>query len=97
MLKRQKNKKSNKVKVTFVLPGDLPKVSVAGDFNDWNPNTHTLQRRNNGTRSAAVLLEPGKQYRFRYYNHEEDKWFNDAEADGYEPCEFGAQNCIVET
>jgi 1,4-alpha-glucan branching enzyme len=97
MLKRQKDKKNNKIKVTFVLPGDLPRVSVAGDFNDWNLDSHPLQRRSNGTRSAAVLLDPGKRYRFRYYNHAEERWFNDTDADGYEPCEFGVHNCIVTT
>ena len=97
MLKRQKIKKDNTVKVTFVLPGDMPETSVVGDFNEWDPASHPLKRRSNGTRSAAVVLEPGKEYEFRYFDPESKKWFNEAEADDYAPSSHGSQNCVLKT
>ncbi len=56
---------------TFVLParpGSI--VSVAGCFNDWNPNSHILKDRNgNGEYRCTVLLPPGiYRYKFRVNN-----------------------------
>ena len=97
MIKRQNIKKENKVKVTFVLPydADQPNISVVGDFNDWTPDSTKLVKRNNGTCSASVSLEPGQRYLFRYYAG--DTWFNDEEADGYAMGEHGAENCVLLT
>jgi len=51
--------------VTFALPGEVGPVSVVGDFNDWTPGAHVLQRRSNGTRSVAINLGSGR-FEFRY-------------------------------
>lgn len=98
MIKHQNVKKDNRVKVTFVLPYDpaVDQVSVVGDFNNWVPNETKLIKRNNGTRSASVMLDPGKKYLFRYYSSD-GVWFNDDAADGYEMGEHGADNCVVLT
>ena len=90
--------KNDKVKVTFSLPyseGQTP-VSVVGDFNEWNQTSHKLTKRNNGTCSVSVVLEPGQRYRFRYYS-EDGRWFNDEAADGYEASEHASENCILLT
>ena len=90
--------KNNKVKVTFSLPyseGQAP-VSVVGDFNQWDPASHKLAKRNNGTCSVSVVLEPGQRYRFRYYS-EDGRWINDEAADGYEASEHASENCILLT
>ncbi|GAA4970020.1 isoamylase early set domain-containing protein [Actinoplanes utahensis] len=57
----------NKTRVTFSLPAAEPagRVSVVGDFNDWEPGRHELQARRNGTRTVSVSLGPGT-YKFRY-------------------------------
>ena len=96
MLKRQKVKGSNLVKVTFVIPDDpaQPRVSVVGDFNNWQPGADTLVKRSNNTRSVAVELKPGKRYAFRYYT-EDGEWFNEEDADAYETNEHGTENCVV--
>ena len=69
MLKREAVKQSNQVKVTFVLPHnpDQPRISVVGDFNNWNPTANPLIKRPNNTRSASLTLDPGQRYNFRYY------------------------------
>ena len=51
--------------VTFALPDEVGPVSVVGDFNDWTPGVHVLQRRSNGTRSVAITLGAGR-FEFRY-------------------------------
>jgi hypothetical protein len=38
-------------------------------------------------RSASLTLSTGKRYAFRYYRN--GRWFNDDQADGYEPNEHG--------
>ena len=78
MIKRQNIKKENVVKVTFVVPNEpeQPQVSVVGDFNEWDPTATKLAKRNNGTRSASVQLEPDQRYAFRYYAAN-GEWFND--------------------
>ena len=98
MIKRQNLKKADKVKVTFVLPHDPeePPISVVGDFNDWSPSATKLVKRNNGTRSASIQLEPNHRYAFRYYAAD-GQWFNDQMADAYEPSGHGTENCIVLT
>ncbi|MFD0520634.1 isoamylase early set domain-containing protein [Paractinoplanes durhamensis] len=57
----------NKTRVTFCLPGDVPagRVSVVGSFNGWEPGTHELMQRRDGTRTVSVPLSPG-HYEFRY-------------------------------
>lgn len=95
MLKRQKVKGTDQTKVTFVVP-DVPnqnRVYVVGDFNDWQQGEDLLIKRSNNTRSASVVLDPGR-YAFRYCT-DDDFWFNDEAADEYEPTDLGADNCIV--
>lgn len=73
--------RDQQVRVTWVLPADEPsgRVSVVGDFNGWAPGTHELRKRSNGTRSVAVVVEPGTTLCFRYLaagGH----WFDDEHA-----------------
>lgn len=101
MLKRQNLKKEKKVKVTFALPTDaagtdVEQVSVVGCFNKWDPAATPLKKRSNGMLSAAVKLEPGQKYAFRYYRSD-GSWLNDEAADAYEPSGHGSDNCIVLT
>ena len=97
MIKRSKGKSNDKVKVTFVIDDqpEQPPVFVVGDFNGWDPKKNRLIKRRNNTRSAALELDKGKTYRFRYYVPENDAWFNDDAADAYEPGEFGEPDCIL--
>ena len=68
MIKTAKPDKNDVVKVTFVLPSDQPDgaVSVVGDFNNWDPFSHPLRKRTNGTRSVVVKLPSGSKMHFRY-------------------------------
>jgi 1,4-alpha-glucan branching enzyme len=84
MVKLSRNARN--VRVTFALPLDPSAggCSVVGDFNGWQPGTHRLRRRSNGTYSASVTLQRGTRVRFRYLGSN-GHWFNDpdvAELDG---------------
>jgi 1,4-alpha-glucan branching enzyme len=81
MIRKARSGRDGKVRVTFVLPAADPAgaVSVVGDFNDWNPFAHPLQRRGNGTRSAAVTVPAGTRLHFRYLA-DGGVWFDDETA-----------------
>jgi hypothetical protein len=98
MLNRRKVKGSNGVKVSFVLDIDDPRLpaSVVGEFNAWSPGADRFVRRSNGTASAVVLLHQDHTYRFRYRS-DNGEWFNEPEADGYEPNTHGTIDCVVVT
>jgi 1,4-alpha-glucan branching enzyme len=83
-------------KVTFVLPVDQPgpaPVSVVGDFNAWDPFSHPLRRRSNGTRSVSIQLSPGR-YRFRYLTSS-GMFFDDPDADGHEANGYGETHSVL--
>ena len=90
--------KNDKVKVTFSMPYSegQPAMSVVGDFNEWEPSATKMVKRNNGTCSVSITLDPGKRYSFRYYL-EDGAWVNDEAADAYEASEHGSENCVLLT
>lgn len=60
MIEKQKMKRSKDVKVTFSIPMEwLPrKVSLVGDFNDWDLDANRM-RKKGGTWTTSVSLAPG--------------------------------------
>ena len=68
-------------KIQFVLPDEIHEgpVSAVGSFNDWQPGTHRLVRRSNGTRSVTVSVPRGQEVRFRYLG-DGGIWFDDPDA-----------------
>jgi hypothetical protein len=84
----------DQVELTFRLPADHPAepVGVAGDFNDWvvTPLVDV-----GGKLEATVVVAGGGRYQFRYRTAD-GRWFNDEEADDYEPNEFGGMNCVID-
>ena len=79
MLKFDRDR-SGDVRVTFVLRPGTPRgrVSVVGDFNEWEPGAHELRPRSNGTRSVSVTVPGGARMRFRYLA-EGGHWCNETE------------------
>lgn len=68
-------------------------VSVAGDFNGWDPTATPLWRSGDQL-VGAITVGTGRRYAFRYFN--DGDWFNDDAGDDYEPNEFGGHNCVVD-
>jgi hypothetical protein len=69
------------------------RVTVAGDFNDWNTRA-TPMRWGDGGHMATVVL-PAARHRFRYWSSR-DGWFNDDSAISHEVNEFGDENCVLD-
>ena len=92
MIRKARSSRGGTVRVTFVLPADEPAgpVSVVGDFNGWDPLAHPLQRRANGTRSAAVTVPPGTTLHFRYLA-DGGVWFDDETV----PARAGADRAVT--
>lgn len=94
-MKKQAVANSKKTSVTFEAPADVQAktVGVVGDFNNWDAAATPMKQKKDGSWSATLRLGPGA-YRFRYVA--DGAWFfNDAQADGYEPSGFGEDNCIL--
>ena len=86
-----------KVRVTFLMPAleGVGTLSVCGEFNDWSPAAAPMTRAADGTWSAALTLEAGRSYQFRYRD-DRGGWHNDPAADTYLPNDFGSENSVVD-
>ena len=104
MLSKQAVKSRQVVKVTFAVPQahlpegmDVTSIYVVGEFNDWDETAVPLKyHKKEQTYRAAVELEPGRTYQFRYLING-DYWCNDWAADEYTPNNLGEDNCVVIT
>jgi 1,4-alpha-glucan branching enzyme len=98
VIKQTPVKGKDQVKVSFILPSGTVagKVSVVGDFNDWDPFAHPLRPRSNGTRSVAVTLPRERRFAFRYLD-EAGRWHDDAAAHGFEENGVGGVNSVLTT
>ncbi|HRK27018.1 MAG TPA: isoamylase early set domain-containing protein [Chitinophagales bacterium] len=86
-------------KVTFRLPkeavGEAEKVSLVGEFNNWDGNMEVMQSLKDGSFKTTIDLEAGKEYQFRYLI-DGKIWTNDELADKFVPSGIGAdQNSVV--
>lgn len=86
-------------KVTFELPGEATatarKVSLVGDFNNWDVETLPMKQRKDGSYSVTIALERNHEYQFRYLL-DDGRWENDWKADKYTPTPYGdGENSVV--
>ena len=97
MLKKKFLKSKPTCEVTFQLPQEIEakKVSVVGDFNDWNPQANPL-RKVKGMWQTTLKLEQGHEYQYRYFVNGQE-WHNDHGADKYVPNNVDGDNSVVVT
>ena len=71
MLKKQTEKR----KVIFKIraPG-AKRVQLAGEFNDWDPDSHPLERDDEGFWKVGLRLAPGK---YEYKLLVDGSWWED--------------------
>ena len=95
MLEKKFTPKRTVCKVTFSVPSEIvsEEVALAGDFNDWDPTSIKLEKKN-GFYKTEVRLKPESEYKFKYLIDGE-VWENDYEADAYVPNEFGTADSLV--
>jgi 1,4-alpha-glucan branching enzyme len=84
-----------RISFTFDAP-DAQSVHLAGNFNQWNKDSHPLTRiatgEGNGIWKRTVYLEPGV-YEYRFIV--DGIWHNDAGSVEGWTNEFGSFNCVI--
>jgi 1,4-alpha-glucan branching enzyme len=98
-LKKQYLKNKPVCKVTFTLPKSMAnsadKVSLVGEFNDWDPGANPMKRRKDGAFDTTVSIPTGREYQFRYLL-DGISWENDDCADRYVRSPYGdSENSVV--
>ena len=95
-MKKTYAKNGTSCRVTFTIPKEVgaDTVALCGEFNDWDAEKHPLKKRNDGSFSTTISLQPGLAYRFRYWINN-TYWENDWEADDYISNEFGSEDSVV--
>ncbi len=80
-------------KIQFILEAvDAKKVSLVGEFNDWNPDADPMQIDESGKWTKTKMLLPGRlEYKFWV----DGQWIQDPENLRVCPNCFGTQNNIV--
>lgn len=100
-LKKKFLKSKPVCKVTFSLPKEQAKeagkVTVVGEFNDWDTAATPLRRQKDGSFRTTLDLETGREYQFRYLIDGEI-WVSDPEADRFAFSPFGdCENSVLTT
>jgi 1,4-alpha-glucan branching enzyme len=90
---RKNSLKQKTKKIQFSLEaGDARKVSLVGEFNNWNPDADPMLRDGNGTWTKAKMLSPGNiEYKFWV----DGQWIQDPENLRTCPNCFGTRNNVV--
>ena len=88
----------SKCKVTFRLPveaaSDARKVTIVGDFNDWNRTNKPMKQITRGDYQVTIELQSNREYRYKYLI-DDHFWENDWCADQYVVNEFGSEDSVV--
>ena len=83
---------NTKVQVQFkVAAGEAKSVSVAGTFNDWNPQKTPLKRNGGGWKTTVTLPRGRYEYRFVV----DGQWVADPSAKESVPNPFGSANSVL--
>lgn len=85
-------------RVTFTLPETVwaDHITLVGDFNNWDTQSHCFGRNGSGVWIITVDLEPRRAYQFRYFQ-DNRQWINDSSADACVHNIYGSDNFIVVT
>lgn len=76
----------------FYIDNSARDVSIVGDFNDWTPGIHKMERRMDGSWHAQIPLENGHH---RYLLRVDDELVEDPKAHGIVRDEEGRRVCMV--
>ena len=100
-LKKSFSKDKTKCTVTFTVSAEAAQgaktINIAGDFNSWSSTDTPMTKGKDGSFSAKIELDAGKEYQFRYLL-DNSKWENDWNADKYIPAPYSnADNSVVVT
>ena len=93
MSKVKSKQKIKRRRVTFSLEAaKAGEVILMGDFNQWNPKTHSMKNDENGIWNKTVIIPPGKyEYKFLV----DGQWKEDPQNDQTCPNCFGTKNSVL--
>ena len=89
-LSKKSKSKTKKIEFTLYAP-EAQRVTLAGDFNDWDVNALPMKKDGKGTWGASVALPPGR-YEYRFWV--DGVWHDDPNAHERVENPFGSQNCV---
>jgi 1,4-alpha-glucan branching enzyme len=69
------------------------RVSIAGNFNNWNTKTLSAKKDSRGNWIVKVGLKPGR-YEYKFFV--DGSWMSDPRCTWFIPNTFGNQNCVIE-
>jgi len=69
------------------------KVSLAGNFNNWNTKELSAKKDLSGNWSVKLNLKPGK-YEYKFFV--DGNWVNDPRCTACVSNSFGTQNCVAD-
>ena len=98
MITNAPGSKKDTVRVTFELSSSMwaERVNLVGEFNDWDTTVTPMKRgRNDANWKAAVELQAGQRYSFRYLVDGKE-WLNDWHADDHQENPYGSYDSIVD-
>jgi 1,4-alpha-glucan branching enzyme len=91
-MRKHAAKQKTKIIRFSLLAVDAKKVSLVGEFNNWNPDLDPMQRNDNGTWTKTKKLSAGDiEYKFWL----DGEWMQDPENSKACPNCFGTQNSVV--
>jgi len=98
-LKKKYLKNKPLCKVTFSLPKNAAPsatmVNLVGEFNNWDEQATVMKKLKDGSFTAVLDLETGREYQFRYLI-DGKTWENDWDADKYVRTHLGdCDNSVV--
>jgi 1,4-alpha-glucan branching enzyme len=84
-------------RVTFTLPDSLwaDTICLVGDVDGWDPSSHPLDHRRDGSWTLTLDLPVGRTYEFYYLR--DGQWMSDSQADGYVHAPDGITSFLVVT
>jgi 1,4-alpha-glucan branching enzyme len=86
------NKEKGKKVAFSLLAPHAEKVSLAGDFNDWDPMTHPMKKDRKGVWKISLHLGPGT-YQYNFFV--DGGWQNDPSCMDCVENPFGTLNCLM--
>ena len=92
--KRQFLKSKPVCKVTFKMNVDAKSMVIVGDFNGWEEAATPMKKSKDGSFTATVELESGREQQFRYIA-DGNRWLNDEAADKYVISSLGSENSVI--
>jgi 1,4-alpha-glucan branching enzyme len=96
MLTKRFFKTKQEAEVTFEFAAEADtQVSLAGEFNDWQPVSMKYVKKDQVFRTK-LRLPIEQDFQFKYLVNEQE-WQNDHAADHYLLNEFGTDNSVVST